>query len=287
MALVSLESLWSGALGWQRPFVLDIKFHSNISHLCQGNLQSSLPTAQGRGRLWHLKEKWTRCWGKGPWIWIWILNLVTTADFPLFKRRKGGLPVQGTLFWSFYSYPCLYQSVLSSDGVSLQERIWLLCFLNDWLVIAELVPYLLEHYKLFLQFSKDLGIVITSEKLDLEPTSKTQYLGMVIDTISERVYSTNSQITRFWDAADKFLHPTYLPAKMWQQNLGHMASLQWFVPRVRAKMCSLKPHWTASIGGPAMTVYFSEERWLCVRWWLQEERWTSGISTKCPFHLYC
>ena len=67
------------------------------------------------------------------------------------------------------------------------------------------------------------------KKSDLELISRGQCLGMLVDTIRERVYPTDSWITRFQDVADKFpLHPSPL-VKMWQQILSHLASLKWFV----------------------------------------------------------
>ena len=38
------------------------------------------------------------------------------------------------------------------------------------------------------------------------------------------------QITRFWHMAEELLFQMPLPAKMWQLILGHLDSLEWFVP---------------------------------------------------------
>ena len=54
--------------------------------------------------------------------------------------------------------------------------------------MAESVLHLLEHWKLLLYLCKDLGIVISWKKLDLELTSKARYLGVLIDAIQESVY---------------------------------------------------------------------------------------------------
>ena len=45
--------------------------------------------------------------------------------------------------------------------------------------------------------AKDLGVVINMEESDLKPTSKAQCLWMLIDTIRERIFLTDSQIVRF------------------------------------------------------------------------------------------
>ena len=49
------------------------------------------------------------------------------------------------------------------------------CFLGNWLVIAGSIPHLVDHCELILGCC-DLGIVITLEKLNLEPTHRAQYL---------------------------------------------------------------------------------------------------------------
>ena len=61
-----------------------------------------------------------------------------------------------------------------------EKGIRLIRYLDDWLVVAELVP-LLFHYRVLL--CQDLMIVINWEKIDLEPTSRAHYLGMLIATI--------------------------------------------------------------------------------------------------------
>ena len=60
--------------------------------------------------------------------------------------------------------------------------------MDDWLVIVESIPLLLQHPEQLLQCSQDLGIVINWEKSDLEPSSRAQYLGMRIDTIQKSLH---------------------------------------------------------------------------------------------------
>ena len=73
-----------------------------------------------------------------------------------------------------------------------RRGIQLLCYLGDWLVIAESVPLLLQHCKQFLLLYKDLGVAINIVKSDLKLFSMAQYLGMLVDTIRERVFPTDS-----------------------------------------------------------------------------------------------
>ena len=102
----------------------------------------------------------------------------------------------------------------------------LLCCRDDWLVIAELFPCLLEHSELLLQ---DLMIVINMEKSDLELTSKAQYLSAGRHHLREVLYHG------FYDyhiprCGGQVPSSDISSTKMWQQILGHMASLGCFVP---------------------------------------------------------
>ena len=68
-------------------------------------------------------------------------------------------------------------------------------------------------------------------KSNLELTSRTQYLGMLIDTIRERVSSKDFRISVFCDVADKFLLRFPLLARMWQQILGYMAPMEQLISK--------------------------------------------------------
>ena len=146
-------------------------------------------------------------------------------------------------------------------------------YLGDWLVIAELVPLLLQHQEHLLQLYWDLGIVINWEKSDLKLSSRAQYLGMLMDTIKERVSMTNFWMINFRDLMDQFI---VLPssARMWQQLLSYMASLEWFVPQGHSRMdplqWQLKMFWSPAADNPVLLVPLTQECMECIRWWLQE-----------------
>ena len=91
------------------------------------------------------------------------------------------------------SRPCV-------SGRTHWKRIDVVHYLDNWLVIAELVSLLLQHSKQLFW----LCIVTNWEKSNLEPSNRFQYHGMLIHTIRERVFLTNSRIVRFWDLVNKF-----------------------------------------------------------------------------------
>ena len=75
-----------------------------------------------------------------------------------------------------------------------------------------------------MSLAQDLGIVINLEKSSLVPSQVIEYLVMSIDT------------ERFW------VFPTEKQARSWQSLLGHLSSLEKFVPGSRLSMRPLQYH---------------------------------------------
>ena len=97
---------------------------------------------------------------------------------------------------------------------------------------------------------------------------------MQTDTIQEKDFPTDFWIVGFWDLADKFLLLPAPPAKMWQQLLGHMASLKWFIPRGEP---AAEDVLVCRSDSNRKLVPHSEKCKQCIDWWFPEERWVSGI----------
>ena len=152
-------------------------------------------------------------------------------------------------------------------------------YLDNWLVVAESREFLL-------QLCDDLRIVINWETLDLQPSTLLQYLGMTIGTSLEWVFPSQVCLVRFREVLLSFLFLPSPLAHMWQQLLGHMASLEQFLPRGRTHMQLLQWHlkdsWSPVTDGPATAVPQSQTCVEAVRWWPQEERWTSGVPLQVP-----
>ena len=82
----------------------------------------------------------------------------------------------------------------------------------------------------------DQGIVINWEKSDLQPSTWVRYLGMVIDASQERMLPSDARMSHFQDLAIGFLALPSPPARMWQQLLDHMSSLELFLPGGHSRM---------------------------------------------------
>ena len=120
------------------------------------------------------------------------------------------------LFWPFISSPDLHQGVQPDFGVGSQKG-----------NLTPILPgRLVSCCGVGSSPSASSGATLPAlsdwEKSDLEPSSRAQYFGMLIDTIRERALWADSRIVRFWDLADNFLLLTSPPAKMWQPTQGHL-----------------------------------------------------------------
>ena len=134
---------------------------------------------------------------------------------PISWARLGwlSLPFHSFLFSPFHSFTGLHWNFLLVSEWACRHRIHL-WFLGAWLVII-------------------------IQKSNLVPSSKAQYLRLLVDTIQEMVFLTDSQIVKFQDVADDFFffsppppsshpptHPPTPRAMMCQQILGHVACLR-------------------------------------------------------------
>ena len=65
-------------------------------------------------------------------------------------------------------------------------------------------------------------------KYNLKPSTHVQYLGLLVDTSLREVLPSEACLARFQAVATSFLLLPSPSAGMWQQGLGHMASLERF-----------------------------------------------------------
>ena len=127
-----------------------------------------------------------------------------------------------------FGHSSTHQVTLVSEWVHRREICHFNC-LDDWLVIVELVPLLLQHCE---QLFQNLRIVFSWEKSDLELPSRAQYRGMLINTIWQTLRLSGSGI--LWTTS--FFSCHLLKKEMWQQLLNHMTSLEWVVLRGHTKI---------------------------------------------------
>ena len=107
-------------------------------------------------------------------------------------------PVQKLYPLAFLQHPISSQECFAlilrwahQSGIRLHQ------YLDAWLVITDSLPFLQKLCCPLFQLYQFLGIIINMEKLDLESTQRTQYFGMLVDTIQEKVDPLDSWLTRF------------------------------------------------------------------------------------------
>ena len=110
----------------------------------------------------------------------------------------------------------------------------LLHYLDGCLGIPKSRTLLLQHQDLVLQLCKDLRIIVNWEKSVLRPSTCVQYLGLLVDTSLMQVFPSEAHLGLFWAMATSFLLLPSPPVCIWQQLLGHMASLEHFLPQGRS-----------------------------------------------------
>ena len=141
-------------------------------------------------------------------------------------------------------------------------------------MVAELRDFL-HHQAMFLQFCSDLSIVVNWKKSNLIPSTRLQYLVMVIDTTIEQVFPSTVRLSWSRELATSFFQLHHPPAHLWWCLLDHMSSLEWFLPGGCTRM--MKDHWSPVDGDPSCLIHLSRECVQAIRWWLEEDRWTRGI----------
>ena len=69
----------------------------------------------------------------------------------------------------------------------------LLCYLDDWLILASSEAKVRQHVQERLLLCHDLGIVVNEKKSDLVPSRSANHLGMTIDTVASKGFSLESE----------------------------------------------------------------------------------------------
>ena len=169
----------------------------------------------------------------------------------------------------------------------------LLRYLDDWLVLSSSEKKAKESIRKLLSLCRTLGIVINEKKSDLVPSQSAKYLGMTIDTGAGKVFPSLARVEKFLTVVERFCSMQSPPAQLWQVILGHLASLERFVPHGRLRMCSLQWHlktqWSPESDPPSLPVALPEEARRDLSWWMVKDHLLTGVRFGAPvpdLHLY-
>ena len=155
-------------------------------------------------------------------------------------------------------------------------------YLDDWLVLAETLEGILRAKQFILDLAAKMGFVINYVKSCLEPQQEVVYLGMLINSVKFWVFPTEKRVNNSLLIIKKFLDVNQLPAHDFQVLLGHMSSMERFVPgaRLRSRLIQfhLKENWDM-VSLPLSTIISIPE---CLkedlRWWFNQTRLSRGVT---------
>ena len=111
-------------------------------------------------------------------------------------------------------------------------------------------------------------------------------MGMVIDKVKEREVPVEASVSNFSVVVAQFMFPLLLLAKLWQWILGHMASLENFVPHGHLEMCPLQWHlrdrWLPVMGDPSALIPWLQEVNDSIVWWMDATNLEVGVPLSSP-----
>ena len=113
--------------------------------------------------------------------------------------------------------------------------------MNDWLVIADSIPQLMEHHQLLLQLFTGLENGISWEKLDLVPKTKVQYLGVLaVEDVLSRLL--NHQISESGDTISCIPHSTSIASAVasWPHGISRVPCSTWQSQDASPSVAALK-----------------------------------------------
>ena len=153
-------------------------------------------------------------------------------------------------------------------------------YLDDWLIIASSKAELLRAKTFILKLTTELGILINLEKSVLDPSQVITYLGVVIDSKTFWASPSEKRVNNALSTISEFLSCEARPVKSWQSLLGHMSSLEKFIPGARLRMrplqFQLKQQWDGS--SQSTIIQIPQSLGQDLRWWNNKDRLSKGIS---------
>ena len=122
--------------------------------------------------------------------------------------------------WVFTRLVATLVSHLRCRGIRIHH------YLDDWLVLASSRDLLLSHLQEVLLCAQSLGFLINWEKSSLVPSQVPIYLGAALDFPRHIARPADHRIESLILLVSRLVASPSAPARLWQQFLGHLASLK-------------------------------------------------------------
>ena len=169
------------------------------------------------------------------------------ASFPSLRGSRKDLPVQGPLFRSHDRASSLHEDYGTMSAILHRHGVRMLCYLDDWLILASSEIACIQSRDRLLAFCKELGIQVNFKKSSLVPTQSVVYLGMEIQSLPFIACPTPARANNLVRLIEEFLSTPSPPAFLWRRLLGHLSSLILLVSggmiRMRLLQLCLKDQW--------------------------------------------
>jgi ribonuclease HI len=163
-------------------------------------------------------------------------------------------------------------------------------YLDDWLLAAQSPQEVATATQFVLETCNQLGLLVNLDKSELQPTQKTIFLGMQLDTVEFKVRPSEDRLRRLDAALQCILQEETPTAKTYLRVMGHMASLEKLMPLARLRIRPLQQHLADSWSTDQdmeTKVPLSLEALEAIQWWQNKENLTAGtrIHPEQPDHL--
>jgi hypothetical protein len=163
-------------------------------------------------------------------------------------------------------------------------------YLDDWLLAAQSPQAATAATQFVLKICNQLGLIVNREKSELEPTQRTIFLGMQINTVQFKVRPSEDRLSRLGAALQSISHGDAATAKTYLRVMGHMASLEKLIPLARLQIRPIQQHladnWSTD-QDMETEIPMSLKALESIQWWKNRENLTTGvrIHPSQPDHL--
>ena len=158
----------------------------------------------------------------------------------------------------------------------------IILYLDDWLILANSLEEVLRAKEFILTLARELGIMINKEKSQLKPKQTITYLGIQINSVTFWASPAQRRIVNCLKLLEKFLSSEELPARSWQSLLGHMSSIEKFIPGARLRMRPLqyylRQRWDKKTQSNKILVTIPQNLLSELQWWNNRDLLEKGIS---------
>ena len=181
--------------------------------------------------------------------------------------------------------PYVFTRVVKAVGSYARSRgLLLIQYLDDWSISGHNSVSCKRWTDWLLQLAIALGLLPNIPKSDLDPSQLFPFIGIQFDLTQGTARPVDHRIQNFIQLAHGFLQCQVQPARMWQQLLGHLTSLEQLVFRGRLHMrplqFRLQTCWSQHRDDQSKLVNINQEAKQALQWWMNTAHLKAGV----PMH---